>query len=227
MLSDKMAISHSNHLFVPVAFVFCLLLPLIHASDSRSDNYSDSRLEKNPAVSRHRNNIQRLPNYNWKPPDKYYGPREESTEKNLGMEFTKPEDPEQRMADSWIKKMQEISRQEREKWAAHRRNMKLTLDNVEETTKAGKLTNDESITVDPITLKSLVWYPSTNQDNRRMEDGSSRSSSKQLADTNVDGAFDKKLKNDERNTDIKIHIKNSFESHLQLIDDTRTMKYPT
>lgn len=51
------------------------------------------------------------------------------------------------MVDPWIKKMQEISRQEREKWAAYRRNVKLTLDNVEETTKAGKLTNDESIAV--------------------------------------------------------------------------------
>ncbi|KYN12647.1 hypothetical protein ALC57_15375 [Trachymyrmex cornetzi] len=61
------------------------------------------------------------------------------------MEFTKPEDPEQRTADPWIKKMQEISRQEREKWATYRRNVKLTLDDVEETTKAGKLTNDESI----------------------------------------------------------------------------------
>ncbi|XP_039312669.1 uncharacterized protein LOC120359398 [Solenopsis invicta] len=63
------------------------------------------------------------------------------------MEFTKPEDPEQGTADPRIKKTQEISRQEREKWAAYRRNVKLTLDNVEETTKAGKLTNDESITV--------------------------------------------------------------------------------
>lgn len=63
------------------------------------------------------------------------------------MEFTKLEDPEQRTEDPWIKKMQEISRQEREKWAAYRRNVKLTLDNVEETTKAGKLTNDESIPV--------------------------------------------------------------------------------
>jgi len=33
MLPDKMAISHSSHLFVPVTFVFCLLLLLIHASD--------------------------------------------------------------------------------------------------------------------------------------------------------------------------------------------------
>jgi len=73
-------------------------------------------------------------------------PRKKSIEKNLRMEFTKP-DPEQRMVDPWIKKMQEISRQEREKWAAYRRNVKLTLDNVEETTKTGKLTNDESITV--------------------------------------------------------------------------------
>jgi len=63
------------------------------------------------------------------------------------MEFTKPEDPEQRMADPWIKKVQKISRQEREKWATYRRNVKLTLDNVEETTKAGKLTNNESILV--------------------------------------------------------------------------------
>lgn len=63
------------------------------------------------------------------------------------MKFTKPEDPEQRMADPWIKKMQEISGQAREKWAAPRRNVKFTFDNTEETTKAGKLTNDESITV--------------------------------------------------------------------------------
>lgn len=65
------------------------------------------------------------------------------------MKFTKPEDPEQRVADPWIKKMQEISRQEREKWAAYKRNEngKLALDNVEESTKASKLTNDESITV--------------------------------------------------------------------------------
>lgn len=73
--------------------------------------------------------------------------RNDSTKRNVGMEFTKPVDSEQRMADPWIKKMQEISRQEREKWAAYRRNVKLTLDNVEETTKAGKLTNNESITV--------------------------------------------------------------------------------
>ncbi|XP_018303187.1 uncharacterized protein [Mycetomoellerius zeteki] len=72
-----MAISHSSHLFVLVAFVFCLLLPFIHVSDSY--NYTDSRqFEKNLAIPRHRNTynrIQRLPNYNWKPPDKYYGPR--------------------------------------------------------------------------------------------------------------------------------------------------------
>jgi len=33
MLPDKMAISHSSHLFGSVAFVFCLLSLLIHASD--------------------------------------------------------------------------------------------------------------------------------------------------------------------------------------------------
>lgn len=42
-------------------------------------DYTDSRqFEKNLAIPRHRNTynrIQRLPNYNWKPPDKYYGPR--------------------------------------------------------------------------------------------------------------------------------------------------------
>lgn len=72
------------------------------------------------------------------------------------MEFTKPQ--EQRMADPWIKKMQEISRQEREKWAAYRRNVKLTLDNVEETTKAGKLTNDESIAV---STQKLLFFRDT------------------------------------------------------------------
>ncbi|XP_025263581.1 uncharacterized protein LOC112637651 [Camponotus floridanus] len=69
------------------------------------------------------------------------------------MEFTKPEDPEQRIADPWIKKMQEISRQKREKWVPYKRNEneKLTLDNVEETTRANKLRDDESITpFDPI-----------------------------------------------------------------------------
>ena len=35
MLPNKMAISHSSHLFVPVTFVFCLLL-FIHVSDSYS-----------------------------------------------------------------------------------------------------------------------------------------------------------------------------------------------
>ncbi|KAL0104412.1 hypothetical protein PUN28_017263 [Cardiocondyla obscurior] len=145
MLPDKMAISHSNHLFVPVALVFCCLTPLIHASDSY--DYTDSRqFEKKLAVPRHSGNIQRLPNYNWKPPDKYYGPRETLAERNMGTEFTKPEDSERRMADPRIKKMQEISRQEREKWAARKRSVKLTPDNVEETTKAGKLTNNESIT---------------------------------------------------------------------------------
>lgn len=75
--------------------------------------------------------------------------RKESTEKKAGMEFTKPEDPEQRTADPRIKKMQEIRRQEREKWAGHKRNEngELALDNVEETTKASELTSDESITV--------------------------------------------------------------------------------
>lgn len=62
------------------------------------------------------------------------------------------------MADPWIKKMQEISRQEREKWAAYRRNVKLTLDNVEETTKAGKLTNDESIAV---STQKLLFFRDT------------------------------------------------------------------
>lgn len=70
-------------------------------------------------------------------------------EKKAEMEFTKPENPEQRIADPWIKKMQEISRQKREKWVPYKRNEneKLALDNVEETTRANKLTNDESITV--------------------------------------------------------------------------------
>lgn len=66
------------------------------------------------------------------------------------MEFTKSKDPEQRTADPRIKKMQEISRQEREKWTvAYKRNEseKHALDTVEETTKAGELANDESITV--------------------------------------------------------------------------------
>ncbi|XP_018048720.1 PREDICTED: uncharacterized protein LOC108687464 [Atta colombica] len=69
-----MAISHSSHLFVPVTFVFCLLL-FIHVSDSY--NYTDSRqFEKNLTVPRNiYNHIQWLPNYNWKPPDKYSGPR--------------------------------------------------------------------------------------------------------------------------------------------------------
>ncbi|XP_067205641.1 cylicin-1-like [Linepithema humile] len=156
MLPDKMAISRSNHLFVRVAFVFCLLSLLVHVSNSH--DYTESRqFKKKHAVSRYRNNTQRLPNYNWKPPDKY-GPRKESTEKKVGMEFTKPEDPEQRVADPWIKKMQEISRQEREKWAAYKRNEngKLALDNVEETTKASKLTNDESITI--LTLSKSEEY---------------------------------------------------------------------
>ncbi|XP_018356750.1 PREDICTED: LOW QUALITY PROTEIN: uncharacterized protein LOC108757010 [Trachymyrmex septentrionalis] len=205
-----MAISHSSHLFVPVAFVFCLLLPFIHVSDSY--NYTDSRqFEKNPTVPRNiYNHIQRLPNYNWKPPDKYYGPREESTKKNLRMEFTKPEDPEQRTADPWIKKMQEISRQEREKWAAYRRNVKLTLDNVEETTKAGKLTNNESISLDPTTSKSIVWPLLMDQNSADVKDSSSNRShytswqnSKQSATTNINGAFNKNLKSDERNTEMK------------------------
>lgn len=34
MLLDKMAISYSNHLFVPVVFVFCLLSLLVRAEDS-------------------------------------------------------------------------------------------------------------------------------------------------------------------------------------------------
>lgn len=75
--------------------------------------------------------------------------RKESTGKKAGMEFTKPEDPEQRAADPWIKKMQEIRRQEGEKWAGYKRNEngELALDNVEETARASELTNDESITV--------------------------------------------------------------------------------
>ncbi|XP_032680379.1 uncharacterized protein LOC116848415 [Odontomachus brunneus] len=146
--SDKMAISHSNHMFVSLAFVFCLLSSLARVSDSY--DYTDSRLlGKKLAVSKHRNNTQRLPNYSWKPPDKYHGPRKESTEKKAGMEFTKPEDPEQSVADPRIKKMQEIRRQEREKWAGHKRNEngELVLDNVEETTKASELRSDESITM--------------------------------------------------------------------------------
>ncbi|KYN43367.1 hypothetical protein ALC56_02093, partial [Trachymyrmex septentrionalis] len=215
-------------------------------------DYTDSRqFEKNPTVPRNiYNHIQRLPNYNWKPPDKYYGPRysgkpqEESTKKNLRMEFTKPEDPEQRTADPWIKKMQEISRQEREKWAAYRRNVKLTLDNVEETTKAGKLTNNESISIpmfsikkkyentersklpiklfkknktleaninlDPTTSKSIVWPLLMDQNSADVKDSSSNRShytswqnSKQSATTNINGAFNKNLKSDERNTEMK------------------------
>lgn len=71
---------------------------------------------------------------------------EESTEENAEAEFTKPADPEQRMANPRAKKMQKISRQGREKWAEYKRNRsgKLAL---EETTKASKLENDESITV--------------------------------------------------------------------------------
>lgn len=63
------------------------------------------------------------------------------------MEFTKPEDPGQRMADPWIKKMQEISRQEREKWVAYKRNESGKLDSVEETTKTNRLANNELINV--------------------------------------------------------------------------------
>ncbi|XP_072745284.1 uncharacterized protein [Anoplolepis gracilipes] len=154
---DKMAISYSNHLFVPVVFVFCLLSPLVQTEDL--DDYTDSRqLEKNLAVSRERNNIQWFPNYNWKPPQ-HYGLRKESTEEKAGMKFTKPEDLEQRIADPWIKKMQEISRQKREKWVPYKRNEneKLALDNVEETTRANKLTNDESITIPTFSAENAEY----------------------------------------------------------------------
>ncbi|KAM0733280.1 hypothetical protein ACS0PU_012829 [Formica fusca] len=186
-----MAISHSNHLFVPAVFVFCLLLPLVQAENS--EDYTDSRqLEKNLAVSRQRNNIQWLPNYNWKPPE-HYGLRKESTEKKAGIEFTKPENPEQRIADPWIKKMQEISRQKREKWVPYKRNEneKLALDIVEETTRANKLTNDESITqLDPTILMTLA-QPSIDQDSASAKDHHD-SSLLQSADANVDGS-NKKL----------------------------------
>ncbi|XP_070162345.1 uncharacterized protein [Polyergus mexicanus] len=188
MLPDKMAISHSNHLFVPAVFVFCLLSLLVQAENS--EDYTDSRqLEKNLAVSRQRNNIQWLPNYNWKPPE-HYGLRKESMEKKAGMKFTKSENPEHRIADPWIKKMQEISRrQKREKWVPYKRNEneKLALDNVEETTRANKITNDESITqLDPTILMTLA-QPSIDQDNASVKDLHD-SSLLQSADTNIDGS---------------------------------------
>ncbi|XP_071563339.1 uncharacterized protein [Temnothorax nylanderi] len=138
------------------------------------------------------------------------------------MEFTKPEDSEQRMANPWVKKMQEISRQEREKWAAYRRNVKLTLDNVEETTKAGKLTNDKSITLDPATLKPLVQDLSADQNTTNVKDSSGNrlhsSLSKQYVDTNVDGASNKKFKSNGWSTDIR----NSSEKFLQKTPITGT-----
>ncbi|EZA53382.1 hypothetical protein DMN91_004964 [Ooceraea biroi] len=91
-----------------------------------------------------------LPNYNWRPLDKNYDlSNKESTKKKTRMEFTKLEDWGQRMADPWIKKMQEISRQEREKWAAYKRKEsgKLALDSVEETTKTNRLANNELISI--------------------------------------------------------------------------------
>ncbi|KAL6449117.1 hypothetical protein ACFW04_000666 [Cataglyphis niger] len=105
------------------------------------------------------------------------------------MEFTKPENPEQRIADPWIKKMQEISRRKREKWVSYKRNEneKLALDNVEETTGANKLTDDESITqLDPTILMTLA-QSSISQDNASAKDLHD-SSLLQSRDTNIDGS---------------------------------------
>ncbi|XP_011143493.2 glutamic acid-rich protein [Harpegnathos saltator] len=148
--TGKMAISHSDHLFVSLTVVFCLLSSLARVSDSY-DYTGDSRPPgKKLAVSQHGNNTQRLPNYNWKPPDKQHGPREESSGKKAATEFTKAEDPGQRATDPRIKKMQEIRRQEREKWPGRKRdeeNGRLgVLDIVEGTTRASELARDESIT---------------------------------------------------------------------------------
>lgn len=61
-----------------------------------------------------------------------YSSKKESTKEKAEVEFTESEDPEQRAADPWIKKIQEITRQEREKWAVYKRNesVRPTLDSV-------------------------------------------------------------------------------------------------
>ncbi|XP_020287042.1 myb-like protein X [Pseudomyrmex gracilis] len=112
-------------------------------------------------------------------------------EKNAETEFTKSEDPERRMANPRVKKMQKISRQGEEKWAEHKRNGngKLAL---EETTKASKLANDESITLEPPRTKRRP-LASRNGTGEKNVTSSSQSNSK----------VPSYKKNTRRNTNVK------------------------